>query len=61
VKDGDKITLDVANAKLDLHVSDEELADRAVGFEPPAPRYTRGALAKYRKLVGSASKGAVVG
>jgi dihydroxy-acid dehydratase len=61
VKDGDKITLDVANAKLDLHVSDEELAARAVGFEPPAPRYTRGALAKYRKLVGSASKGAVVG
>jgi dihydroxy-acid dehydratase len=61
VKDGDKITLDVANAKLDLHVSEEELAARAVGFEPPAPRYTRGALAKYRKLVGSASKGAVVG
>ncbi len=61
VKDGDKITLDVANAKLDLHVSDEELAARAVGFEPPAPKYTRGALAKYRKLVGSASTGAVVG
>jgi dihydroxy-acid dehydratase len=61
VRDGDKITLDVANAKLDLHVSDEELAARAVGFEPPAPKYTRGALAKYRKLVGSASTGAVVG
>ncbi|WP_291379178.1 dihydroxy-acid dehydratase, partial [Demequina sp.] len=61
VRDGDKITLDVANAKLDLHVSEEELAARAVGFEPPAPKYTRGALAKYRKLVGSASTGAVVG
>ncbi len=61
VKDGDKITLDVAHAKLDLHVSEEELAARAVGFEPPAPKYTRGALAKYRKLVGSASTGAVVG
>lgn len=60
VKDGDKITLDVANAKLDLHVSEEELAARAVGFEPPAPKYTRGVLAKYRKLVGSASTGAVL-
>ncbi|MCB2413449.1 dihydroxy-acid dehydratase [Demequina sp. TTPB684] len=61
VKDGDKITLDVANATLDLHVSEQELAERAVGFEPPAPKYTRGVLAKYRKLVGSASTGAVVG
>ncbi len=61
VRDGDKITLDVANATLDLHVGAEELAARAVGFEPPAPTYTRGVLAKYRKLVGSASTGAVVG
>ncbi len=60
VKDGDRITLDVTNATLDLHVSDDEMAARAVGFEPPAPRYTRGVLAKYRKLVGSASKGAVL-
>jgi len=61
VNDGDKITLDVTNALLDLHVSEEELAARAVGFEPPAPKYTRGVLAKYRKLVGSASQGAVLG
>ena len=60
VKDGDKITLDVNHATLELHVSEEELAARAVGFEPPAPKYTRGVLAKYRKLVGSASKGAVL-
>jgi len=60
VNDGDKITLDVTNALLELHVSEEELAARAVGFVPPAPRYTRGVLAKYRKLVGSASKGAVL-
>ena len=60
VKDGDKITLDVTNALLDIRVSDEELAARAVGFEPPAPKYTRGVLAKYRKLVDSASKGAVL-
>ncbi|WP_430868717.1 dihydroxy-acid dehydratase [Demequina aurantiaca] len=61
VKDGDKITLDVANKSLDLHVDEAELAARAVGFEPPAPKYTRGVLAKYAKLVGSASTGAVVG
>ena len=61
VKDGDKITLDVAHKKLELLVSAEELAARAVGFVPPAPKYTRGVLAKYRKLVGSASTGAVVG
>jgi dihydroxy-acid dehydratase len=60
VRDGDKITLDVNHATLELHVAEEELAARAVGFEPPAPKYTRGVLAKYRKLVGSASKGAVL-
>jgi dihydroxy-acid dehydratase len=61
VQDGDQITLDVANKKLEILVSPEVLAERAVGFEPPAPKYTRGVLAKYRKLVGSASHGAVVG
>ncbi|PKQ25416.1 MAG: dihydroxy-acid dehydratase [Actinobacteria bacterium HGW-Actinobacteria-4] len=61
VNDGDRITLDVANKKLEVLVSAETLAERAVGFEPPAPKYTRGVLAKYRKLVGSASTGAVVG
>jgi len=37
----------------------EELARRAVGFTPPAPKYPRGVLGKYHRLVGSASKGAV--
>ena len=60
VNDGDEITLDVANKKLDLHVEPAELAKRAEGWEPPAPKYTRGVLAKYRKLVGSASHGAVL-
>ncbi|HEV7172483.1 dihydroxy-acid dehydratase [Pedococcus sp.] len=59
VRDGDAITLDVAKGTLDLHVDAEELARRAEGFEPPASRYPRGVLAKYRKLVGSASRGAV--
>ncbi|WP_062072533.1 dihydroxy-acid dehydratase [Demequina sediminicola] len=60
VKDGDKITLDVENATLDLHVSDEELAARREGWEPLTHNYKRGVLAKYSKLVQSASTGAVL-
>ena len=59
VRDGDTIVLDVARATLDLDVSPEELAARAEGFTPPESKYPRGVLGKYRKLVGSASKGAV--
>ncbi|HEV7146639.1 MAG TPA: dihydroxy-acid dehydratase [Pedococcus sp.] len=59
VRDGDQITLNVASGTLDLHVDPEELARRAVGFEPPASKYPKGVLGKYRKLVGSASRGAV--
>lgn len=61
VRDGDRITLDVANGRLDLHVDEAELTRRAEGFTPPAPKYPRGVLAKYAKLVGSASRGAVCG
>jgi len=60
VRDGDRVRLNVADATLDLLVDAGELADRAQGWQPPAPRYTRGVLAKYAKLVGSASKGAVL-
>lgn len=60
VRDGDKITLDVANGTLELQVSEEELAARKEGWEPLPPVYTRGVLAKYSKLVQSASKGAVL-
>jgi len=60
VRDGDRVRLNVADATLDLLVDAGELADRAKGWQPPAPRYTRGVLAKYVKLVGSASKGAVL-
>ena len=59
VRDGDTITLDVAAATLDVDVSAEELARRAEGFTPPESKYPRGVLGKYRRLVGSASKGAV--
>ena len=61
VRDGDRIRLDVASGTLDLLVDDAELAQRAVGWSPLPPRYTRGVLGKYTKLVGSASAGAVLG
>jgi len=61
VKDGDRIRLDVAAGTLDVDVTPEVLAERAVGFTPPESRYPRGVLAKYRKLVGSAAQGAVCG
>ena len=59
VADGDRIRLDVAAGTLDILVDDSEIDTRAIGFAPPAPRYTTGVLAKYRKLVGSAANGAV--
>ena len=62
VRDGDRIRLDVANGSLDLLVDDGEMERRrAHGVTHPEPKYTRGVLAKYRKLVGSASRGAVCG
>lgn len=60
VRDGDRIRLDVAHARLDLLVDDDELAARRVDWAPLPPRYTRGVLAKYAKLVQSASTGAVL-
>ncbi|WP_062378899.1 dihydroxy-acid dehydratase [Demequina pelophila] len=61
VRDGDRITLDVANGTLELLVSEEELEARRADWEPIPARYTTGVLGKYQKLVGSASKGAVLG
>ncbi|MBM7365431.1 dihydroxy-acid dehydratase [Gordonia hydrophobica] len=59
VRDGDRIRLDVGRGTLDLLVDADEIAARLLGFEPLPPRYTRGVLAKYSKLVTSASQGAV--
>jgi dihydroxy-acid dehydratase len=59
VRDGDMITVDMAARTLNLNVDEAELAERRAAFRPLPPRYTRGVLAKYAKLVGSASKGAV--
>ena len=59
VRDGDQIKIDIIARTLDLLVDPAELAERAKSFKPLPNRYTRGVLAKYAKLVGSASKGAV--
>ncbi len=59
VKEGDSVTLDAEQRLLKLNVPDEELARRRAAWKPPAPRYTRGVLAKYAKQVSSSSTGAV--
>ena len=59
VHDGDRIRLDVSQGTLELLVDEPELQARRQGWEPLPPRYTRGVLAKYSKLVQSASTGAI--
>ncbi|MCS7032113.1 MAG: dihydroxy-acid dehydratase [Gloeomargarita sp. SKYG116] len=59
VQEGDLITIDADRQLLHLHVSDDELARRRAQWQPPAPRYTRGVLAKYAKLVSGSHLGAV--
>ena len=59
VRDGDRIRIDVANRTLDLLVNPSELMARKTTWQPVPHKYQRGVLAKYVKLVGSASKGAV--
>ncbi|MGP9684639.1 dihydroxy-acid dehydratase [Halomonas sp. AOP25-F1-15] len=59
VENGDTITIDAQADTIDVDLSDEELARRRAGWQQPEPRYTRGVLAKYARLVSSASTGAV--
>jgi dihydroxy-acid dehydratase len=59
IQNGDKITIDAESKQLTLQVDDAELTIRKATWKQPKPRYTRGVLAKYAKLVSSASKGAV--
>ncbi len=59
VRDGDVIALDVEKRTLDVDLSDEEMGSRRQAWQPPPPNFTTGALAKYAKLVSSASQGAV--
>jgi dihydroxy-acid dehydratase len=59
VREGDQITLDVESRRLDVALSDEELAERARSYTPPAKPYPGVALAKYARLVSSAAEGAI--
>lgn len=59
VREGDRITISPGEKTISLDVSDAEIAGRLAEWKPPEPRYTRGVLGKYVRLVGSASMGAV--
>ncbi|RPI55351.1 MAG: dihydroxy-acid dehydratase [Acidobacteria bacterium] len=59
VRDGDTIVFDIPNRQLRVELSDEELSKRMSGWQPPAPMFRTGVMAKYAKLVSSASLGAV--
>jgi dihydroxy-acid dehydratase len=59
VKNGDLISIDIKQGKLDLVISRSEIEERKKKWKPIMPRYKRGALAKYASLVGSASEGAI--
>ena len=59
LRDGDTIVFDIAARRLDVHIAEEEMNVRLRQWKPPAPRYTSGVMAKYAKLVSSASEGAV--
>ena len=61
VRGGDTITIDVKARRLDVALSDAEIAERVAAYTPPPPKYTTGVLAKYAKLVSSAAQGAVTG
>lgn len=60
VKEGDIISIDIPQGKLEIEVSDEELAQRRKGWKAPEPKITKGYLGRYAKLVTSASTGAVL-
>ena len=59
VAEGDSVTIDAEARLLQVNIDDAELAKRRKNWQPPAPRYTRGVLSKYAKLVASSAKGAV--
>lgn len=61
VQEGDEITFDVDARRLDVALSDEQIASRVASYRIPAPPYLRGVMAKYAATVGSASEGALTG
>ena len=61
LKNGDTIVIDITKRRLDVDLSAAELKKRLKAVKPPKPRYTWGVMAKYARLVSSASDGAVTG
>ena len=61
VREGDEITIDIDARRLDVDLSDEEIAKRVAAYEPPEPPFGRGVMAKYAATVSSASQGAITG
>ncbi|MES2743665.1 MAG: dihydroxy-acid dehydratase [Pseudomonadota bacterium] len=61
VEEGDSVTIDAHQLLIELNVAEDEIARRRANWRAPAPRYTRGVLAKFAALTSSASKGAVTG
>ena len=61
LRDGDTIVFDIPNRRIDVELGDEEIQARLQAWTPPAPRYTSGVMAKYARLVTSASEGAITG
>ena len=59
LKTGDQITIDAVKREVNVKLSASELKKRAAAWKAPRPRYKRGVLAKYARLVSSASRGAV--
>ncbi len=60
VEDGDRITIDITNKSLLLHVADDEVAARMAKWQKPKPKFTRGYLSVYAKMASSAADGAVI-
>jgi dihydroxy-acid dehydratase len=61
LRDGDTIVFDIPNRRIDVELSDDEIQARLKAWAPPAPRYASGVMAKYARLVASASEGAITG
>jgi dihydroxy-acid dehydratase len=59
VRDGDTIVFDITNRELNVELDDAEIQKRIDAYEPPAPTFRNGVLAKYARHVGSAAEGAV--
>jgi dihydroxy-acid dehydratase len=61
LREGDTIVFDIPKRRLDVELTDSEIAVRLKGWTPPPPRYTNGVMSKYARLVSSAAHGAVTG